>query len=176
MQKTILDLESHLRQIKAGETLFAFAGLDFYPDRGDPARCVRAMLKVTRLVFKDGSGKLCFHFFLDLENTPGVRDTLGRLFQDLSTHALDLQLGQDFEYLSPVEALELDDSIWFTLRLTFSFKNMQDRAAYFVRERIVPSLEQRLPIRFQDLQLWEGEGAADSKDLAAAALRSFTSR
>ncbi len=176
MQKRTLNLESHLRQTKAREQLFAFAGLMFYPDVNDPQCVCNGILKVSRVEIKDGSGKLCCQFILDIEDNQELRTTVAHLFQDLSQRALDMHLGQDFEYLSPVETLEVEDSVWFGLTLTFSFKNMGHCSPEFVRERIVPALEQRLPIRFQNLQFWEENGEGEEQDLAALALREFTLR
>ncbi len=176
MQKRILNLESHLRQTKAGETLFAFAGLFFQIDANDSQCVCNGMLKITRVEIKDGSGKLCCHFILDIENGNEFRTTVQRLFQDLSQRALDMHLGQDFEYLSPVETLEVAESVWFGLTLTFSFKNMRNCSADFVRDRILPALEKRLPLHFQNLQFWEENSEEESQELTARALREFASR
>lgn len=175
MQKKSFDVESHLRQTRAGETLFAFAGLIVFPDSDDPECECSGMFKVTRVLFADGSGKLCCHFILDLEKKT-LREKVGRLFQDLSNRALEMHLGQDFEYLSPVESLELDDSLWYGLTLTFSFKTMQNCSGNFVSNRIIPALEQRLPMRFQEVQLWQGDGTAENRDWIGKALRAHTKR
>ena len=175
MSNIILDLESHLKQTKAGERLFAFAGLLFFPDVDETQCQCSGMLKMTSVLFKDGSGKLCCQFLLDLEQSE-LREKVEKLFLDLSHQALDLHLGQDFEYLSPVEQMELDDSVWYGLSLTFSFKNMQNCSAGFVRERIVPALEQRLPMRIQELQLWEGDDAADNLGWVNGALKAVVPR
>jgi len=150
----VLDLKKELGRSQVRKDIFAFAGFALSLP-GAPNR--QGVLTITLAPRPDGSGQLKCKFMVDLEGATSLCAAASTVFRNLAAEALDTSLGQDFEYIVPLAAFEVQDKVWFVQEADFSLKNVKSRAREFIAERLLPTLTRRLPIVFHDLEWW-GEG------------------
>jgi hypothetical protein len=156
MPHRILDLQQTIRRNKAREKFLAFSGLRLSLEA--EAEPKSGMVKIAGHARDDDSGYLCLTFLLDAPDEELSRK-IRRTFARLSEHALRPLLGDGFIYL--IEIGPDQERSWFVDEVYFYFRKVRGRRRDLLENRIMPALEQVLPLEFTQLEWW---GAQEEDD------------